>query len=386
MGLYVLKFGGSSVGTTSRIRHAASIVSKFVEAGDGVIVVTSAMQGVTNQLIELTKSFSDLMAHREYDTVISTGEQIAAGLLALCLCSMNIPSVSMNCWQIPIRVTGNFSNANINEINAEAVLSRVQDGIVPVITGFQGVSREDDVMTIGRGGSDTTACIVAHAVNADECLIYTDVDGVYTADPRIVLNPKWIKEISYDEMLALSYGGAKVMQAKSVLIAKQYKLKVRILSSFIESEGTIMTDKTTYINQGNMVAGIAHNTTLAKLIIHNYGTTEWKDVLNKIEQVNLIQIDGGDLHALVPKTSISTVKEILREGYDIEEDVGLITVSGHGFKADPSRLIQITESIDDSIKHIVVAENEISIVAPLQNTEQIVNILHEALFLDAVNY
>ncbi|MDR0640739.1 MAG: aspartate kinase [Holosporales bacterium] len=407
MSLYVLKFGGSSVGTISRIRHVASIVEKFIERGDRVVIVTSAMQGVTNHLIDLTKSFTetiysvtkridggrvrplsrppasefmgDNIMHREYDAVISTGEQMAAGLLALCLCSMDIPAISLNCWQIPIRSDGNFSNANITEINAENILDFVTRGIVPVITGFQGVSSDGDVMTIGRGGSDATACIVSHATGAEECLIYTDVDGVYTADPRTVLNTKWLREISYDEMLALSHGGARVMQAKSVLIARRYKLRVRILSSFIESEGTVMTGKTTYAHQDHRIAGIAHNTTIARITIHNYNATKWKGILEQIDQIRLIQIDGDELHALIPKTSVPAIKETLCGGYVIDENAGLITIAGQGFKADPSVLIRITEIAGDhgiQIKNIVVGESEISIVVPLQNTEEVVNYLH----------
>ena len=209
MSLYVLKFGGSSVATTARIAHVAGVIADFVDKEHGVVVVTSAMQGVTNRLIELTKAFTDSPISREYDAIISSGEHVAAGLLALALNSRDISAKSLTAWQVPITVSGTYSDASISQVSAEKIFEMLSQGIIPVITGFQGISANGDVCTIGRGGSDATACAVANAIHADECLIYTDVDGVYTADPRKVPNARKLDVITYDEMLELATLGAE---------------------------------------------------------------------------------------------------------------------------------------------------------------------------------
>ncbi|GHT89164.1 hypothetical protein FACS1894113_3480 [Alphaproteobacteria bacterium] len=262
MALYVLKFGGSSVATTARIRKSAEIVANVRNRGHLVAVVTSAMQGVTNQLIDVAKAFCDSFVNREYDAIISSGEQVAAGLFALCLGSIGISAKSMLGWQIPIRTSGFFSQGFISSVNKDVILNEIlTNGTTPVIAGFQGISDENEIMTIGRGGSDATACAVSCAIGADECFIYTDVDGVYTADPRVVLNSKRLTQISYDEMLVLASLGAKVLQDKSVCIAKQCGVKLRVLSSFSEGGETIVTNETTYQND-RKIAGIAHNTSV----------------------------------------------------------------------------------------------------------------------------
>ena len=263
MELCVLKFGGSSVATAARIKRVAEIIAKLKKEGQQVVVVTSAMQGVTNNLVEMTRFFSESSFNREYDAIVSTGEQIAAGMLAMALQSIGISAKSFAAWQIPIEVSGPYSDAKIVKVDAEKIRETVSHGIVPVITGFQGISKNGDVCTIGRGGSDATACAIAKWINADECLIYTDVDGVYTADPRIALDARKIEEISYDDMVELASWGAKVLQKKSTLIAKEYNVKLKVLSSFSGNSGTVVSDQTKCVFPH--IVGIAHNLDLFAL-------------------------------------------------------------------------------------------------------------------------
>ncbi len=393
MNLYVLKFGGSSVATTSRIKHASQIVSKLILEGNRVVVVTSAMQGVTNQLIDFTKNFQDCSMDREYDSVISSGEQVAAGLFAMCLNSMGYKAVSMAAWQIPIKTDGVFSNAYISSVGKSTLMDSIDNGIIPVIAGFQGISENAEIMTIGRGGSDATACAIAYAIGADECFIYTDVDGIYTADPRIVLDARRLEEVSYEEMLELASHGAKVLQSKSVLIAKQCNVKLRVLSSFSEGGETKVTNQTVYMPDGKRITGIAHNPNMAKITI-SAEDTNTTDLLNIIHQnkmqidlVSCIGFENKRLAFLAPKASLSHLKTILENivgiSFEVDNDIGVVTVVGSGIKTDQSVLPEIISVINNNsvkIKQIEVSELSVSIVVPLQQLEHIVNILHKALF------
>ncbi|MDR1289428.1 MAG: aspartate kinase [Holosporales bacterium] len=387
MSLYVAKFGGSSVGNPTRIKLAASIIVKLIESSRAkIVVVTSAMQGVTNYLIDLARAVHDSTDHREYDAIISSGEQVAAGLLAAGLCSAGLPARSLNCWQAPIHAAGNYSNASITSIDISRIMETIEDGIIPVITGFQGLSENRDILTIGRGGSDATACAVAHAIKADECLIYTDVDGVYTADPRIVLDSKRLDEISYDEMLELAYCGAKVLQPRAVLIAKRCNVKIRVLSSFTDSGGTVVTDgkkdtTTICIPNESYVSGIAHNTNLAKLIIAE-DDENYPKLLEKLGQIDLFSMNDGTVSFLFQKSSLNEIKHSLANSmkFQIITDIGLVTIVGSGFKADQSILVAVLEVANNRqipIKQISVTENTISVIVSLHQVEELVNALHE---------
>lgn len=379
MALYVLKFGGSSLATPARIKHVSEIISKLISNGNRVVVVTSAMQGTTNRLIDLTKSFSDTTFNREYDAVISTGEQIAAGLLAMCLNSIGYPAKSLNAWQILIKTTGNYSNAEISEVNKNKILEEVEKGIIPVITGFQGISENFDICTIGRGGSDATACAIANSINADECLIYTDVDGVYSADPRIVLNAKKIHEISYDDMIELAIWGAKVLQAKSTLIAKKYNVNLKVLSSFSEGSGTNVSNKTEYISNHN-ITGITHNLELSLLSLKN--KKNHSDILNLIKPFNIINL--GD-EFLIPKASQTDLKALLAEktiNFEIDNDIGVTTIVGN-FKFNKdilNKVSEITKKYEIILKRTLTSISSISLITSFQQTESFVNLLHKEFF------
>ncbi len=379
MSLYVLKFGGSSVATPARINHVSEIISKIVSNGNRVVVVTSAMQGTTNRLIDLAKSFTDTTFNREYDAVISAGEQIAAGLLAMSLNSLGYSAKSLNAWQIPIKTTNNYSNAEISEVNKNRILEEVGNGVIPVITGFQGISEDFDICTIGRGGSDATACAVANSINADECLIYTDVDGVYSADPRIVLNAKKIQEVSYDDMIELATWGAKVLQAKSTLIAKKYNVNLKVLSSFSEGLGTKISEKTKYISDNN-ITGIAHNLELSLLFFKN--KKNHLDILTLMKPFNTINL--GDVF-LIHKISQASLKTFLEEKstqFEIDNDIGVVTIVGD-FRHNNvilNRISEIAFKNEIILKHNLFSTNSVSLITPFQQTENFVNLLHKEFF------
>ncbi|MEY2843368.1 MAG: hypothetical protein RI920_1405, partial [Pseudomonadota bacterium] len=232
MALIVHKYGGTSMGSTERIRNVAKRVAKWVRAGHQLVVVPSAMSGETNRLLGLAKELSPNPSARELDMIASTGEQVSSGLLAIALQAEGLESVSYAGWQVPIKTDSSFTKARIESIDDARVRADLAAGKVVVITGFQGVSPEGHITTLGRGGSDTSAVAVAAAMKADECLIYTDVDGVYTTDPRIVPDARRLHTISFEEMLEMASLGSKVLQIRSVEFAGKYRVPLRVLSSF----------------------------------------------------------------------------------------------------------------------------------------------------------
>lgn len=291
MGVLVQKYGGTSVGTIDRIKSVAKRIKTSIEQGNQVVIVVSAMAGVTNQLVGFANSVNSYEGCREYDVIISAGEQIAAGLIAVSLRNLGLDSRSYTAWQLPILTDNNHGQANIFDIRTERLQRDLSVGIIPVICGFQGVSQYDDITTIGRGGSDLTAVAVAAALNADMCEIYSDVDGVYTADPNKVNSAKLIRNISYSEMLEFSLNGAKVLQAKSVDYAMKNNVKVRAASSFINSPGTIVSNET---SQNSEIIGICSNSNLVHFSAKKSHFERAKAVLdeNFIRIVNVVESDS----------------------------------------------------------------------------------------------
>ncbi|MDR0695306.1 MAG: aspartate kinase [Holosporales bacterium] len=385
MSLRVLKFGGSSVANAGRIRNVAQIIAEQVRSGHDVVVVTSAMFGVTNKLIELTKEFDDSVFNREYDAVISTGEQVAAGLLALCLNSIGTKAKSLNAWQLPIITTGEFSNASISEVDKSRIFEELGSGCVPVITGFQGISGNGDIYTIGRGGSDATACAVASAINADKCMIYTDVDGVYTADPRVIMLSKRLSHISYDEMIALASNGAQVLQSKSVVIAKQYNVALSVLSSFIDKSGeTVITKKTSYLSSNYVVAGIAHNLNAATITLTDQ-QYDLQDLLEKTKYMSLIPTCEDCSSFVSYRTHLNDIKASLEPAYSlaIDTDVGIVTIAGKGIEVWPMLdeiISACLRSSDVSVKKIYSGIASKSVIVPFQQTVPALAALHRMFF------
>jgi aspartate kinase len=266
MARVVQKFGGTSVADVERIRNAALKVKAEVDAGNEVAVVVSAMAGVTNQLVEYVSSMSSMHDAREYDVVVSAGEQITTGLMALALQEIGVTARSWLGWQLPIRTDDAHSRARIMEIETDAVEERLRDGQVAVMPGFQGLSGNDRVTTLGRGGSDTSAVALAAVLNADRCDIYTDVDGVYTCDPRIVVKAQKLDKITYEEMLEMASQGAKVLQTRSVEMAMNHGVRLYVRSTFADGEGTLVCDEDEILEH-QVVSGIAYSRDEAKITL-----------------------------------------------------------------------------------------------------------------------
>jgi aspartate kinase len=330
------------------------------------------MHGVTNQLIELTKQFCSPCHNREYDAVISSGEQVAAGLLSMCLCSAGIPAKSFNAWQIPILAGGEFSNSSISSVCCDKILGELDAGVVPVITGFQGIN-DGAICTIGRGGSDATACAVANSIDADRCFIYTDVDGVYTADPRISIDCRRLDAISYDEMYELSLCGATVLQARSVLAAKKYGIEISVVSSFSDGGGTVVADSTSYVSTKWKIAGIAHHSGVTVATVKKQG-----DICERCLASDALFIRRiSDNKYIIPQS----IKGECNADYD--DDVGLVTMVGR----DLGNCAGLTEEAISSLssqsistKATLCGELSVSLVVPRLQTELAVNTIHKMIF------
>src|SRR5260221_10314294 len=271
----VMKFGGTSVGDVPRIQKVAERVKREVDAGHEVAVVVSAMAGATNQLVGWTSAIARLHDAREYDVVVSTGEQVTSGLLALALQQLDVPARSWLGWQLPLATDDVHGKARIDRIDTAEIVRRFADGEVAVIAGFQGLGTDNRITTLGRGGSDTSAVALAAALGADRCDIFTDVDGVYTADPRIVAKARKLDKITYEEMLEMASQGAKVLQTRSVELAMNHHVRLQVLSSFDEAlgsdlPGTLVTDEDEIMVQGiekSVVSGIAFAKDEAKITV-----------------------------------------------------------------------------------------------------------------------
>lgn len=375
MSLYVLKFGGSSIATLNRINNVANIIANLKNSGNNIIVVTSAMHGVTDKLLAYTRDFNidnyNDSFYRESDAIVSCGESIAAGILSLALQSIGFKSKSFNSWQIPIEASMDYSNATITNINTYKLIDALNNNIIPVVTGFQGLTSNNDIVTLGRGGSDATACALAYYTNADECYIYTDVSGVFTADPRVVTNAKILDYISYNEMLELAKYGAKVLQYKSVLFAKQYNVKTRVLSSFSnDNYSTLVTNKTKYINNKE-IAGIAHSTNYILLNTNS-------NISNIIDKYEIIDINNNNY--LVKKNVINNIVNLIGDNYKIDNDIGTITVVGNNVYNITNDLTNILTKNNISIKYINNEEISVTYVVHLSQTEIVLDILHNYIY------
>jgi aspartate kinase len=388
MSLLVLKFGGSSVATASRFENVASIIERNVTAGGHrVVVVVSAMQGLTNQLVELTRNFTKTNIGRENDAVLSAGEQISSGLLALALKKRGIEAMSFQGWQIPIITEAVFGESRISHVKKDLLVDR---GYVPVISGFQGISRDGDITTLGRGGSDATAVAVAHFIGADECLIYTDVDGVYTADPRIILNARKLPAISYDEMLELAVNGAKVLQSTSVDTAKSYRVNLRVLSSFSQAslsmtsfstsqnrDGTVIADKTEYVTP-RKIAGITHSASC--FTFHLWSDSE--SIIKKLDSKNISVTHIIDSLYYANKIYKHEILEIIGEKEaNIDNDIGIVNIVGAGVFPIAERITKTLLDNNVTVKNIFSSNLSFSVIVPFQQAEQVVNILHDVLFI-----
>jgi aspartate kinase len=402
MMLVVQKFGGTSVGNLDRIQNVANIVKKYKEAGNDVVVVVSAMAGETNKLLEYANHFSKTPPQREVDLLVSSGERVTSALLSIALQSMGIPAVALTGRQAGIKTTSDHTKARIMDINPEKMQKHLQEGKVVIVAGFQGINENGDVTTLGRGGSDLTAVAIAGALNADKCEIYTDVDGIYTTDPRIEPNAKKIDVISYDEMLELASLGAKVMQSRSVELAKKLNVDIEVKSSFKpEIKGTLITKETPDMEKV-LVSGIALDKNQARVSI--FGVEDRPgisaEIFGKLADKNInvdmiVQNVGKDNKAnltfTVPQTELELTKEVLKEykeksdSIEYDDTIAKVSVVGVGMKSHSGVAATAFKTLaEENINILMISTSEIKISMVIDEKfgELAVRALHKAYKLD----
>ena len=400
MARIVMKFGGTSVADLDRIRAVAGRVKREVDAGHEVAVVVSAMSGVTNQLVGWCQALSPLHDAREYDTVVATGEQVTSGLLAIALQAIGVEARSWCGWQIPLRTDDAHGRARIGGIEGAELVRRMGLGQVAVVAGFQGLGPNNRVTTLGRGGSDTSAVALAAALRAERCDIYTDVDGVYTTDPRIVAGARKLERISYEEMLELASVGAKVLQTRSVELAMKERVRVQVLSSFADLPGTLVVDEDEIMEQ-EIVSGIAYSRDEAKITVRQvadrpgvaaaiFGPLSEAHV-NVDMIVQNVSADGTtDMTFTVGRADLPRVQAILAEGgHDdvlTDSNVAKISVVGVGMRSHVGVAATMFRTLSEksiNIQVISTSEIKVSVLVGAEYTELAVRALHTAYGLDA---
>ena len=398
----VLKFGGTSVGSIERIQHVANIIKKEHELGNKIIAVVSAMSGQTNELIKLSKSISKNFNKREFDVLLSSGEQVACALLAGALINLNLNAKSWLNWQIPILTDGEHSNARIINVNVGKINEFIKDGVA-IVPGFQGISKNGDITTIGRGGSDATAVVFAKIFQADSCEIYTDVDGVYSSDPNKIPVAKKIDKISYDEMLELSSVGAKVMQSSAVQTAMMYNIPLEVKSTFTDRKGTKIFDQEN-IDYTKSVTGVAYSKDDAKITLT--GVEDKPGVAAKIfeplyrEQINVdmviqnISSDNKttDITFTIKRDEVIKTKDILENNKNIvykdlsyTDKVSKVSIVGAGMVSTPGITFKMFKGLaDEKINILAISTSEIklSVIINEENTLNAVKKLHTIFDLD----
>ncbi len=406
MARIVMKFGGSSVADLERIRHVAGRIKTEVERGSEVAVVVSAMAGVTNQLADYADQSAGLYDLREYDVVVSSGEQVAAGLLAIILQDLGIAARSWLCWQIPIRTNEAHGSARIESIEAAEIERRFAEGQVAVVTGFQGIDAQGRVTTLGRGGSDISAVALAAALKAERCDIYTDVDGVYTTDPRIVSHARKLDRITYEEMLEMASQGAKILQTRSVEIAMKHGVRVQVLSSFNNSPGTLVVDEDEIVEQA-IVSGITYSRNEAKITLTSvpdrpgaaagiFGPLA-EAAINVDMIVQNVSVGGGEtgLTFTVPMADLKRTVKVLEglrdtlEYGDLLSDPNVVKISviGVGMRSHVGVAQKMFSTLAEkgiNIQVISTSEIKVSVLVAEEYTELAVRSLHSAYGLDAV--
>jgi len=404
MARLVLKFGGTSLADVERIKLVARRVGREVETGHEVAVIVSAMAGVTNQLVNWTRETSRLHDAREYDVVVSSGEQVTAGLLALALQNLGIDARSWLGWQMPICTDDVHGKARIRSIEVAELRRRLACGQVAVVAGFQGVGSRGRITTLGRGGSDTSAVALAAALEAERCDIFTDVDGVYTSDPRVVAKARKLDKITYEEMLEMASQGAKVLQTRSVEMAMNHRVRVQVLSSFIDAPGTLVVDEDEIVEQG-IVSGIAYSRDEAKITVQKvpdkpgvaaaiFGPLA-DNAINVDMIVQNVSEDGrADLTFTVARTDLDRAMLVLEErrallGFTAltpDSNVVKISVIGVGMRSHAgvaSRMFQTLADKGINIQVISTSEIKVSVLIAAEYTELALRALHTAYGLDA---
>ena len=409
MPVLVMKFGGTSVATVDRIHRAAKRVGVEVAKGYDVIVIVSAMSGETNKLVGFVNDTSPLYDAREYDAVVSSGENVTAGLMALTLQEMDVPARSWQGWQVPVKTTSAHSNARIEDIPIDNIMAKFGEGMrVAVVAGFQGVSPEGRITTLGRGGSDTTAVAFAAAFDAERCDIYTDVDGVYTTDPRITSKARKLDKIAFEEMLELASLGAKVLQTRSVELAMRFKVRLRVLSSFEEQSdeaGTLVCDEEE-IMESNVVAGVAYSRDEAKMTLISVADrpgiaaaifmplSEAGVNVDMIVQ-NISEEGRTDMTFSCPVDQVKRAEQAMnaaKESGEInfhdlvaDEAVAKVSVVGIGMRSHTgvaAKMFEVLSKEGVNIKVITTSEIKISVLIDRKYMDLAVQALHDAFELE----
>ena len=403
MKIVVLKFGGTSVGTIKKIKKVAEIIASYKKKKYRVIVVSSAMSGVTNELIKKSLEISSNFSDSEHDVLVSSGEQIACSLIAGRLIHKKFKSRTWTSWQIPIVTIGSYKNSRINLIYKKRILKYLKDGGIPIITGFQGINSENRMTTIGRGGSDASAIMLAKFFKAEKCIIYTDVEGVYTTDPNKFRKAKKIKVISYEEMLEMASLGAKVMQPVSIQDARLNRINIEVKSSFKKKSGTLITKRSNIINN-KIVTGISSTQNDSKVSL--IGVKDKPGVAAAIFKPlskNLINVDmvvqnisangkETDLTFTIKTEDLNKTKKIIEENKTInyrklifEKGVSKISIIGVGMITTPGvtfRMFQTLANKKINIKVISTSEIKISVLVDKKNTQNALIALHKEFKLD----
>jgi len=403
MSLIVLKFGGTSVGSIKKINYVAKIIKKYHHKKNQLIVVSSAMSGMTNNLIKKSKQISKNFDKFEYDVLLSSGEQIACALLSGALLKIGLKSRSWLSWQIPIITKGDHKSSRIISINKKEILKYVNSGGIPIITGFQGISNSRRITTLGRGGSDATAISIAKFFSADDCFIYTDVSGVYTTDPKLNSKAKKIKKISYEEMLEMASLGAKIMQPISLQDAMINDIDINVRSTFINSNGTKISNNQQLFNK-NPITGIAFTKNEAKItligVMDRPGTAAniFKPLADNQINVDMVvqtsSPDGGqtDITFTIIKDDIKNCIKILKENKKIsykkiihDDKVSKVSIVGAGMIATPGvtyRMFQALAKKKINIMVISTSEIKISVLINQKNIKKAIRVLHKEFDLD----
>ena len=401
--IIVQKFGGTSVGSEERIAAVAKIV-KEASKNNPIVVIVSAMSGETNRLINLAKSFGDNPNKREFDALVSTGEKVSAALLAMALQQIDIPAKSYSASQISMRTTDSFSKARILDVDGKKIKETLDAGIVPIITGFQGITESGDVTTLGRGGSDTTAVAIAAQLGAERCDIYTDVDGIYTTDPRVVPEAKKIDVITMEEMLEMAGQGAKVIQIRAVEFANKYNVPVRVLSSFEPGNGTLISLEEKNMENG-LVSGIAFQKDQVKFTLHGVSDTPGMayGILGPLSDANIevdvivqnVSVNGKtDFTFTVSKEDESLATEVINglksslefDDLLIDSSIAKVSLVGVGMRSHAGIASTAFKALSETginIQMISTSEIKITIVIDENEIDTAVTSLHKAFNLDS---
>ncbi|MBR4232754.1 MAG: aspartate kinase [Oscillospiraceae bacterium] len=400
MALIVQKFGGSSVADTERIRRVAGIITDTYSAGNDVVVVLSAQGDTTDDLIDKAAEINPNPSKREMDMLLSTGEQISISLMAMAIEKMGLPVVSLTGWQIGMQTTADYGNARIIRVTAERIRTELDRRRIVLVAGFQGIDKYDDITTLGRGGSDTTAVAIAASLHADLCQIYTDVEGVYTCDPRIMPEAKKLDEITYDEMLELASLGAQVLHNRSVEMAKRYGVKLEVLSSFVRKPGTKVKEVVKV--EQTKISGIAKDTNVARIAL--IGLRDEPGVAFKVFRVlsrSKINVDiilqsigrdgTKDISFTVAKSDMELTEKVLNEHKDevgfedisVNGDIAKVSIVGAGMMTSPGVASLMFEALYDAkvnINMISTSEIKISVLVPAEDADRAIAAIHRKFF------